>query len=92
MISFPNMYNTSYQKCNVFPLCPYFFSMAMEKNAYDPYMGHTNGKELIIIRNGAKTNIVPKRRLNKKRCKNNKSPNEDLIRNGAKTISPQTKT
>ena len=25
------------------------------KNAYDPYMGHTNGKELIIIRNGAKT-------------------------------------
>jgi hypothetical protein len=27
------------------------------KNAYDPYMGHTNGKELIIIRNGAKTII-----------------------------------
>jgi len=31
MLSFPNMYNTSYQKCNAFPLCPYLFSMAMEK-------------------------------------------------------------
>ena len=40
------MYNTSYQKCNVFPLCPYFFSMAIKKTAYDPYMGNTNGKEL----------------------------------------------
>ena len=46
MLSFPNMHSTSYQKCNVFPLCPYFSSMAMEQNAYDPYMGHTNGKEL----------------------------------------------
>ena len=36
------MYNTSYQKCNVFPLCPYFSSMAMEKTL----MTHTNGKEL----------------------------------------------
>jgi hypothetical protein len=81
MISFPNMHNTSYQKCNVFPLCPYFFSMAMEKNAYDPYMGHTNGKELIIIRNGAKTISL-------------QTSFVDLIiiRNGAKTISPQTKT
>jgi hypothetical protein len=70
MISFPNMHNTSYQKCNVFPLCPYFFSMAMEKNAYDPYMGHTNGKELIIIRNGAKTTSLE----------------DLIIRNGASTI------
>ena len=46
MLSFPNMYNTSYQKCNVFPLFPYFSSMAMEKTLMTPYMGHKNGKEL----------------------------------------------
>jgi len=48
MLSFPNMHNTSYQKCNVFPLCPYFSAWEW-KTAYDPYMGHTNGKELMRI-------------------------------------------
>jgi hypothetical protein len=26
------------------------FQHGNEKNAYDPYMGHTNGKELILFR------------------------------------------